>query len=94
MPDRRTMSGQGRHHRSDQDAGQDQLQGIGGHVVAPGFVETDMTMNWRAGADRSREADSARRIGTPEDIAHGRISGIRGGGYVTGQVLTVDVDCC
>ena len=67
-------------------------KGITANVVAPGFVETDMTKE--LGEQVLAEAGKRiplRRIGTPEDIAHavGYLAS-EGAGYVTGQVLTVD----
>ena len=67
-------------------------KGITANVVAPGFIETDMTKE--LGEQVLAEAGKQiplRRIGTPEDIAHavGYLAS-EGAGYVTGQVLTVD----
>ncbi len=67
-------------------------RGITVNVVAPGFIQTDMT---DALNDDQRAAMAnkiaLRRPGTPGDIA-GAVSFLLGpsGGYVTGQVLLVD----
>jgi 3-oxoacyl-[acyl-carrier protein] reductase len=67
-------------------------KGITANVVAPGFVETDMTAF--LGEDDKKQVAShitVGRLGVPEDIAAavGYLSS-DGAGYVTGQVLTVD----
>ena len=67
--------------------------GVTTNAVAPGVVETPMTMNaygqetW----DRTLAMVPARRAGTPQDIA-GAIAYLAGpgAGYVNGEVLTVD----
>ena len=67
-------------------------RGITVNVVAPGFIQTDMT---DALTDEQRAAMADKialgRPGTPGDIA-GAVSFLLGpaGGYVTGQVLLVD----
>jgi 3-oxoacyl-[acyl-carrier protein] reductase len=67
-------------------------RGITVNVVAPGFIQTDMT---DALNDDQRAAMAnkiaLRRPGTPDDIA-GAVSFLLGpsGSYVTGQVLLVD----
>ena len=67
-------------------------RGITVNVVAPGFIQTDMT---DALTDEQRAAMADKialgRPGTPGDIA-GTVSFLLGpaGGYVTGQVLLVD----
>ena len=67
-------------------------KGITANVVAPGFVETDMTS--ALGEQVLQEAGKRiplRRLGVPEDIAHAvSYLASEGAGYVTGQVLTVD----
>lgn len=62
------------------------------NVVAPGFIETDMT----AGLGQGRQADvlsqvPLRRFGSPEDVA-GVVSWLAsdGAAYVTGAVVPVD----
>ena len=67
-------------------------KGITANVIAPGFIETDMT---DALPDQLvKEAVSrlpARRLGTPEEIAHAvSFLASEGAGYVTGHVLAVD----
>jgi 3-oxoacyl-[acyl-carrier protein] reductase len=62
------------------------------NVVAPGFIETDMTA---AMTPEARQALSAgiplERLGTPEDVA-GMVAVLASdlAGYVTGQVFVVD----
>jgi 3-oxoacyl-[acyl-carrier protein] reductase len=62
------------------------------NVVAPGFIDTDMT---RALAAEQREALTARiplaRLGTPDDVAHAVafLAGPRAG-YITGTTLHVN----
>jgi len=67
-------------------------RGILANVVAPGFIETDMTADL---PDEAREALSERislgRFGTPNDVA-GAVRFLAGpaAAYITGQVLVVD----
>ncbi|MCP4590726.1 MAG: 3-oxoacyl-[acyl-carrier-protein] reductase [bacterium] len=67
-------------------------RGITCNVVAPGFIETDMTDRL---PDQVKDSYKAmiplRRFGQPEDIAEAIafLCG-PGGAYITGQVLTVD----
>jgi 3-oxoacyl-[acyl-carrier protein] reductase len=67
-------------------------RGVLANVVAPGFIETDMTAEL---PDEAREALSERiplgRFGTPDDVA-GAIRFLAGPAatYITGQVLVVD----
>lgn len=67
-------------------------RGITANVVAPGFIETDMT---RALPEAQREALAAQipagRLGTPEDVAS-LVSYLasEGASYVTGQTLHVN----
>lgn len=67
-------------------------KGITANVVAPGFIETDMTE--ALGSEILEEATKRlplRRLGKPEEIAHAvAFLASEGSGYVTGQVLTVD----
>jgi len=67
-------------------------KGVTANVVAPGFVETDMTADLPA--DLLAEAVKrlpARRAGTPDEIAHavGFLASDEAA-YITGQVLCVD----
>ena len=67
-------------------------RGITVNVVAPGFIETDMTGDVPEAAREAMQAKIALgRAGRPEDIA-GAVRFLLGpsGGYVTGQVLLVD----
>jgi 3-oxoacyl-[acyl-carrier protein] reductase len=67
-------------------------RGVLANVVAPGFIETDMTAGL---PDEAREALLERiplgRFGTPDDVA-GAVRWLAGpaAAYVTGQVLVVD----
>jgi 3-oxoacyl-[acyl-carrier protein] reductase len=67
-------------------------RGILANVVAPGFIETDMTAEL---PDEAREALFERislgRFGTPNDVA-GAVRFLAGpaAAYITGQVLVVD----
>ncbi len=67
-------------------------RGIQANVVAPGFIETDMTA---ALGDDVREALLEKvplgRLGTPEDVARTvRFLAGPGASYITGQVIVVD----
>ncbi|MFG0275248.1 MAG: SDR family oxidoreductase, partial [Phycisphaerales bacterium] len=62
------------------------------NVVAPGFIETDMTASLPEQViERVLQATSTRRVGRPEDIAEA-VSYVSsdGAGYLTGQVICVD----
>jgi len=67
-------------------------RGVTANVIAPGFIETDMTSELK---EETREAARAHiplgEFGQPADIAASAVflAG-PGGGYITGQVLTVD----
>jgi len=67
-------------------------KGITANVVAPGFIGTDMTeaLGEQVLAEASKRIP-LRRLGTPEEVA-AAVSYLASeeGGYVTGQVLTVD----
>lgn len=67
-------------------------KGVTANVVAPGFIETDMTSN--LGEDikkRVLEGMAVRRLGTPEDIA-AAVAYVTSdeAGFLTGQVICVD----
>ncbi len=65
---------------------------IAANVVAPGFIETDMTESLpQKVKDLAVQATPMRRMGRPEDVA-GAVAYLTGenAGFVTGQVLAVD----
>ena len=68
-------------------------RGITVNAVAPGFIETDMSeaVRNKAGDFIAKKLVPMRRLGKPEDIAAVVVflAG-PGGGYMTGQVITVD----
>ncbi|MCH2132300.1 MAG: 3-oxoacyl-[acyl-carrier-protein] reductase [Phycisphaerales bacterium] len=67
-------------------------KGITANVVAPGFIETDMTeaMNEEVLVEAAKRLP-LRRLGRAEEIAHAvAYLASEDAGYVTGQVLTVD----
>jgi len=67
-------------------------KGVTANVVAPGFVETDMTAGLPAQVkDKVLEAMSVKRLGTPEDIA-AAVAYVASdeAGYLTGQLICVD----
>jgi 3-oxoacyl-[acyl-carrier protein] reductase len=67
-------------------------KGITANLVAPGFIETDMTQNLpQQLKDEAVKNIAARRFGTPDEIAHA-VSFIASdqASYITGQVLVVD----
>lgn len=61
---------------------------ITANVVAPGFIETDMTEN--VPKDKLLEHIPLGRLGQPEDIAKTILFLITSGSYITGQVIHVD----
>jgi 3-oxoacyl-[acyl-carrier protein] reductase len=63
-------------------------RGITVNVVAPGFIETDMTET--VAKDKLLEHIPLGRIGQPEDIAKAILFLITSGSYITGQVIHVD----
>lgn len=67
-------------------------KGITANVVAPGFVETDMTSGLPDQIkERVLEAMAVKRLGRPEDIAEAvAYVTADGAGYLTGQVICVD----
>lgn len=67
-------------------------KGVTANVVAPGFVETDMTSALPDEVrQRVQEAMAVKRLGTPEDIA-AAVAYVSSddAGYLTGQVICVD----
>lgn len=62
------------------------------NAVAPGFIETDMTLAVRnAAEDEIKKRISVRRLGKPEDIANAVVFlASEEAGYITGHILTVD----
>jgi 3-oxoacyl-[acyl-carrier protein] reductase len=71
--------------------------GITVNSIAPGFVRSNPTSErqWQAmgvqGQQRLLESIALRRLGTPEDIAHGVLFfASEFGGWISGQVLSVD----
>jgi 3-oxoacyl-[acyl-carrier protein] reductase len=67
-------------------------KGVTANLIAPGFIETDMTVNLpQALKDEVVKTIPTRRFGTAEEIAHA-VSFIASdlAGYITGQVLIVD----
>lgn len=67
-------------------------KGVTANVIAPGFIETDMTANLpQEVKDRVLEAMALRRLGAPEDIA-AAVAYVSSdeAGFLTGQVICVD----
>ena len=63
-------------------------RGITANVVAPGFIDTDMTADLPEGV---LDLVPARRVGTPEEVAACvRFLASDDAGYVTGTTLFVD----
>lgn len=67
-------------------------RGITVNAIAPGFIETDMTVAVRnAAGDKIAKAIPARRLGRPEDIAEAVLFlASDEASYITGQILKVD----
>ncbi len=67
-------------------------RGITVNAVAPGFIETDMTVAVRnAAGNEIKKRIPARRLGLPEDIANAVSFLVSDeASYITGHVLTVD----
>jgi 3-oxoacyl-[acyl-carrier protein] reductase len=67
-------------------------RGITANVVAPGFIETDMTADLGEAARQAAvSATSVGRLGQPEEVASavGYLAGDEAG-FITGQVIVVD----
>ena len=67
-------------------------KGVTANVVAPGFIQTDMTANLgEAVLGQIKDTVVVPRLGVPEDIA-AAVSYVSSdeAGYLTGQVITVD----
>ncbi len=62
------------------------------NAVAPGFVETDMTVAVRSAAgEQIVKRVPVRRLGKPEDVAHAVLFlAAEESSYITGQILRVD----
>lgn len=67
-------------------------RGVTVNCVAPGFIETDMTVAVvNAAGDKIKNAIPVRRLGKPDDIAYAVLFlATEEAGYITGQVLKVD----
>ncbi len=67
-------------------------KGVTANVIAPGFIETDMTANLPDQVKDGVKAMMAlRRLGTPEDIAAAvAYVSAEDAGFLTGQVIAVD----
>ncbi|MBN8645375.1 MAG: SDR family oxidoreductase, partial [Planctomycetes bacterium] len=67
-------------------------KGITANVVAPGYVETDMTANLpQEIKDKISDLVAVKRLGSPEDIASAvAYATSDDAGYLTGQVIVVD----
>jgi 3-oxoacyl-[acyl-carrier protein] reductase len=67
-------------------------RGITVNCVAPGFIETDMTIAVvNAAGDKIKNAIPVRRLGKPDDIAHAVLFlASEEASYITGQILKVD----
>ena len=67
-------------------------KGVTANVVAPGFIQTDMTANLPESVlDSVKGMIQVKRLGTPEDIA-AAVAYVTSddAGFLTGQVITVD----
>ena len=67
-------------------------RGVTVNAVAPGFIETDMTVDVRnAAGDQIKKHIPSRRLGLPEDISNAVLFfATEESSYVTGQTLAVD----
>ena len=71
--------------------------GITVNSIAPGFVRSNLNTErqWQSYGESGQrqlvEAIAMRRLGTPEDIAHGALFlASNYAGWITGQVLSID----
>jgi 3-oxoacyl-[acyl-carrier protein] reductase len=64
-------------------------RGVNVNVVAPGFIETDMTQDLSF-RDLLLKSIPLRRVGEPEDVAKAVRFLVTSAPYITGQVLSVD----
>ncbi len=67
-------------------------KGITANVIAPGFIQTDMTANLPADViDKVKGAMAVKTLGTPDDIAAAVAYATSDeAGYLTGQTIAVD----
>jgi 3-oxoacyl-[acyl-carrier protein] reductase len=67
-------------------------KGITANLIAPGFIETDMTTNLpQTLKDDVGKTIPVRRFGTAEEVAHAvSFAASDGASYMTGQVLVID----
>ncbi|MFO1020446.1 MAG: 3-oxoacyl-[acyl-carrier-protein] reductase [Planctomycetales bacterium] len=67
-------------------------RGITVNAVAPGFIETDMTVAVQnAAGDEIKKSIPVRRLGKPEDISNAVLFlASEASSYITGQILKVD----
>lgn len=67
-------------------------KGITANVIAPGFIQTDMTANLPAEViDKVKAAMAVKTLGTPDDIAAAVAYATSDeAGYLTGQTIAVD----
>lgn len=67
-------------------------KGITANLIAPGYIETDMTAGLpQEVKDKITESVVVKRLGTPDDIAEAvAYVSADGAGYLTGQVICVD----